>query len=310
MSNLVEYLREEAISDCVAYTEFMLQYKKGMDSLYCFFEGFEDRTYYSIRINNLSNVEDYNDYVCGGKDDVLKVHNLIKENSHYKEVKTGFFVDGDFDEGPVPDTIYVTPTYSIENFYCSQESFEKIIVAEFKMKKIDNDFAKCVDNYLELQKQFNAKTLNLNAWLACQADYRNKNKGTSRLNIDKTVKSFFEKIVSPDLTAIKPLVEIQTKQQLEVIFPKAQIIDDLEFEKKVSDFRKVNQTEKFRGKFLLKFLENYLTRLQSIFGLSSSLFENKYSCSLRFEYATICSTLSQYAKTTNCLKEYIKKIQL
>lgn len=308
MSNIVDTLREQATADCVAYTEFMLQYKKGEDILYCFFEGFEDRTYYSIRIDNVSSVPAYNDYVCGGKDDVLKVYDLIKQNIHYKDVRTGFFIDSDFDNKPVPNGVYKTPTYSIENLYTSQEAFERILIAEFKIKKTDNDFAKCVNNYLKLQKEFTEEILVFNSWLACQADYRNENGIKTRLNIDKKVKTVFEKLVLPDLTAIRKLPEIQTKSQLQTIFSEAPIVDDTKLETKLEEFRACNQAEKFRGKFLLKFLESYLCRLQSIFGLASSPFENRYSCKLRIEYATICSNLSQYAITPNCLKDYIKSL--
>src|SRR5262245_29790616 len=137
--DLVNYLRTQATTDCVAFTEFMLQYKKGEDTLYCFFEGYEDRMYYPIRIENISNSEKYLDYICSGKDEVLKVHSLIKSNQYYKNIKTGFFIDKDFDDVTYPSDIYVTPTYSIENFYCCQEAFEKILITEFKIQKVDKD---------------------------------------------------------------------------------------------------------------------------------------------------------------------------
>lgn len=308
MANSVENLIEQSVSDCVAYTEFMLQYKKSEDILYCFFEGFEDRTFYSVRIDTLSNAKEYNDYICGGKEQVLAAHKLIKENPHYKEVRTGFFVDNDFDNIPITKDVYVTPTYSIENLYCCQEAFEKILISEFKMKKDSKDFTFCVDNYLDLQDKFNAETLVFNSWLACQADYRSANNNTTRLKIDKKVKMHFEKIVLPNLNSIRPFPEIQTKEQLQAIFSESPVVEDMHLDKKINEFKLLNQTDKFRGKFLIRFLESYLSRLQSIFGVLESPFENKYSCSLRLECATICSNLSQYARTTKCLKEYIKRI--
>jgi hypothetical protein len=309
MENLLDKLKAEATSDCVAFAEFMLQYKKGEDILYCFFEGFEDRTYYSFRIEHISKIEGYVDYVCGGKDEVLKVHDLIKKNPHYKNVKTGFFVDSDFDDNQnISNSVYVTPTYSIENLYCLKESFEKILIAEFKMKRDDNDFKKCVKNYLKLQDEFNLETLQFNSWLACQADYRNANNISTRLNIEKKVKTFFEKLVCPDLSTIKKLPELQTKDQLQNIFAEAPIIEDGKMVAKLEYLKTANHTEKFRGKFLMKFLENYLNRLQSIFGMKESLFDQKYSCKLRVEYPTMCSNLTQYAKTTTCLKQYIEEI--
>jgi hypothetical protein len=286
----------------------MLQYKKGDDTLYCFFEGYEDRTYYAIRIENISNAEKYKDYICGGKDEVLKVHSLIKQNQHYKSVKTGFFIDKDFDSQAYSDEIYETPTYSIENLYCCKEAFEKILTSEFRLKPEDNDYTKCLSIYLNLQESFNQETFLLNAWLACQADYRNENGIKTRLNIDKRVKVYFDKIALPDLSGIKPFPEFSTKENIEIIFKDAQPIDQNKLQIKISEFQTLNLTERFRGKFLLRFLESFLCRLQSVFGTNSTLFEKKFSCSLRFEYATICSNLSQYAMTGNCLKQYIKKV--
>lgn len=305
--DIVERLREAGTSDCVAYAEFMYQYKRTEDVLYCFFEGYEDRTYYTIRIENISN-KTIVDFVCGGKEDVIKVHNLIKESLHYQNVKTAFFVDSDFDNYDVPDNIYKTPTYSIENLYCIQEAFEKILVTEFKMRRTDDDFKKCVVNYTNLQNQFTSEMLLFNAWLACQADIRNNLKTKTRLNIDNKVKSHFDKIVLSDLTGIKTLDGLKTKQDILIIYNNSPDVSDDNLNAKCDEFRNVNQIEKFRGKFLLRFLESYLCRLQSIFGMPCSPYENKYSCNLRIENATICSSLTQYAKTPECLKQYITAI--
>lgn len=308
MTDIVDTLREEATSDCVAYAEFMLQYKRGEDKLYCFFEGNEDRTYYTIRIETISTTTSFCDFICGGKNEVFKVHDLIKSNIHYKDVKTGFFIDLDFDNLEISQSIYQTPYYSIENFYCTKEAFEKVILAEFNMKRTENDFNKCVENYLSLQESFCRETLLFNAWLSCQADIRNSTQSSTRLKIDSKVKAVFDKIVSPDLTSIKSFDEIKGKIKIEQIFENAPGVQDEVLHTKQQLFETINPIMFFRGKFMLRFLESYLCRLQSIFGLSTSPFEKKYSCSLRVEYNTLCSSLSQYACTPNCLKEYIVRI--
>ncbi|MCW3070446.1 MAG: hypothetical protein JWO44_336 [Bacteroidetes bacterium] len=308
MSDVVEYLRQQSTSDCVAYTEFMLHYKKDEDALYCFFEGFEDRTYYPIRIKNISNAANYYDYVCGGKHAVLKVHSLIKANSYYQNVKTGFFVDKDFDSYSLSSEVYITPTYSIENLYCNKTVLEDIIRSEFKMNSSEKDFENCISMYIELQNRFNQEILFFNAWLACQADYRNENNLSTRLNIDKKIKTIFEKIISPNMSEIKSFSEIQTQADIENIFPDSPSIEKEKLDTKIIYFKTVNHPEIFRGKFQLKFLESFLCRLQSIFGIDCSPFEKKHSCSLRFEYPTLCSSLSQYATTTDCLKSYIKSV--
>jgi hypothetical protein len=305
MSVTVEALQEEATTDCVAYTEFMLQYKKGRDYLYCFFEGYEDPTYYAIRVDNVARTEKNHGYICGGKDDVLKVRDLIKQHSYYKTVKTGFFVDKDFDNLTYPVDVYVTPTYSVENLYCVTDSLEKILTTEFRIKNNDSDLAECIGKYLELQNEFNQKTLLFNSWLACQADYRIANGAHVRLNIDKKAKGHFDNIVLPDISGIKNFDDFSTKERIEAIYTEAVIIDNGTLFKKVAEFDSHGQSYFFRGKFQIRFLTSFLSRIQAILGRDNPIWLKKYSCSLRFEHSTICSALSQYAQTPQCLKDYI-----
>lgn len=307
MIDIVENFLEESVSDCVAFTEFMLNYKKNEDKLYCFFEGNEDRFYYSVRIDLLASTSNNKTFICGGKEKVLKVYELIKDNNYYKNVKTSFYIDSDFDDNEVNPDIYITPTYSIENLYCTKESFEKILISEFKMNPDEGDFIKCVENYVYIQEKFNEETLLLNAWLACQADYRKEHKTNTYLKIDKNIKTYFDKIVLTDLSSIKELEGIKTKTDIENIFVDSPIIENNKLEEKIEYFKTIDKSNKFRGKFILRLLESYLCRLQSISGINPTMFEKKYSSNLRFEYCTICSNLSQYATTPNCLKNYISR---
>ena len=47
--DIVEEAKNELGSGLVAYTEFVLDFNKKKDNIYCFFEGKEDRSYYSFR---------------------------------------------------------------------------------------------------------------------------------------------------------------------------------------------------------------------------------------------------------------------
>jgi len=303
----VEYLKQESISDCVAYTEFMLDYKKNNNTLYCFFEGNEDKIYYSFRIEHLLNEMSQIGYVCGGKTAVIKVRQLIKNNPGYRNVKTGFFIDKDYDAERYSSEYYVTPTYSVENLYTLKETIEEILTNEFKMNKNSDDFKKCMEMYLSLKREFLQSTLVLNAWLACQADYRKETNIITNLYIDKRLNTYFDRLILTDMSRVKDMPEIQIKDQIQQIFSDSPIVDDEKLRVKIEIFGSVNQVEVFRGKFLLKFLENFFSRLQSIMGHSCMPFGKKYSCNIRFECATMCSTLCQYVKTTPCLKGYLRQ---
>jgi hypothetical protein len=308
MENLVDYLRSEATTDSVAFTEFVLKYKKNVDTLYCFFEGYEDRAYYPIRIKNISSCNRVIDIVCGGKSDVLKVYQLIRNNVHYKNIKAGFFVDKDFDPNDQLEGIYVTPTYSIENFYLDHQAIEGVLMTEFKISNIDADYNICINLYNNLLTKFNSQIVLINAWLSCQADYRNENKLTTRLNIDKKTKSLFDKVVKADMTDVNKIAIIDSQEEIEKLFYDSPTIDVDVVCQRVVEFENIEHVKHFRGKFYIRFLESFLLRLQSISGADNSPFRKKYSCSLRFESTTICSLLSQYAVTPNCLKRYIIEV--
>ncbi|MGI9649555.1 DUF4435 domain-containing protein [Chryseobacterium sp. RLHN22] len=308
--NIVEKLRSESENEHVAYTQFMLSYKKNQKNIYAFYEGLEDRFYYPIRIETIVYDKELKDFICNGKGNVVKVHNLIKNSAVYKEVSTLFFIDSDFDNNNYANTIYVTPTYSIENFFITEKCLAKILIAEFKFTPESPDFVKCMKMYRELLNKYISIVNNLNIWLACQADIRNTNKQSTRLNIDKNLKDLFPKnILDERLENINQISEISTIENIEKIFSSAQKIDAATFEKKLAAFSSENKTSRFRGKFFLKLLELFLFRLQSLdYKKHSDIFEKKYSCNLKFDYATLCSNLSQYASTPNCLREYITGI--
>ena len=192
--NIVDSLRSESESDCVAYTEFMLAYDKNNNSkLYLFFEGNEDRYYYPIRIENILNNSNIEDFVCNGKENVLKVHSLIKNAEAYKNLPTLFFIDSDFDENNYCSSIYVTPTYSLENFYVNEKSVEKIVIYEFKFAKETLDFVNIMGVYRNLINQFLNNVDKLNIWLACQADIRKEQDTLTRLKIDKSLNGYIKK---------------------------------------------------------------------------------------------------------------------
>lgn len=309
MSEIVNKLRAEAETDCVAYTEFMLSYQKKENIIYTFFEGFEDRYYYPIRIEHIMSNIIIRDFICYGKENVLKVYNLIKQSSVYSNCKSAFFVDSDFDTNNYPNEIYKTPTYSIENLYTTESCLEKILISEFKFKRDTNDFTKCKIIYTSLILKFLSDIEVLNVWLACQADIRNEENILTRLKIDKKLKGVISKeIINEDLNSYININSINSIEKIEAIFPEAPKISLERFNKKLEAFKEIDKRLKFRGKFSLKFLEIFLIRLQSIDYTKNKIFENAYSSSMRVEYNTLCSNLSQYAETPSCLRTYLQSI--
>ena len=86
MSYLDE-LRASRYKPQVAYNEFILYTKQGKNGLFCFFEG-KDNAYYVSTIKEFTNK--YHVIKCGGREQVLKVHQLINNNSEYDKYKKAF----------------------------------------------------------------------------------------------------------------------------------------------------------------------------------------------------------------------------
>ena len=302
----VESLIEASETELVAYMQFMLKYKKSNNALYCFFEGKDDKKYYGSRIILISDKK-YIDFTCNGKDNVKKVRDIIKTKQEYSDAMTAYFIDSDFDDFINDPDIYETPGYSVENFYTSKSALEKILVNEFELKEGHNDYDFCINKYITEQEKFHDDIHILNSWLCCQKDIRKRENLRHILKIDAVLSNYFNnKLVNTSLEYTYCLAELNKVETLKSLFLNAAEIEMTSLEDKVNQFKEIERQKKFRGKFELRFLSDFLFRLQNeICNKTSSLFTEKKQCNLRFEYVTTISMLSQYADTTDCLKQYI-----
>ena len=172
--DILANMNEAKEAPIVGYTEFSLKYTNKSIALYCFFEAIDDIRYYTPIIRNVSGYPLVNTFMCRNKVGVLKVYTLIKAKPEYKNAKTGFFVDRDFDKLISNSDIYETDFYSIENFYVVEPCIHNIFHEHFQIKWFSDDFEICVNRYKALQNEFNFRILPLNAYLSCHADARQK----------------------------------------------------------------------------------------------------------------------------------------
>lgn len=269
--DIIEIAKKELESEVVAYTEFVLDFNKEINNVYCFYEGKEDRSYYSFRIKSHNLNNNLHHYNCNGKGNVIKVHKLVNNHEAYSKSKILYFVDKDFEENNLHHTIYVTPYYSVENFYTIDEAFENILINEFNIPKSCITYKESLDIYIKCKKLFHENIIILNSWLSCQNDYRTEHVTSTRLNIDDTLKKFFgydifEKIVNVDLVNITFPEELKNRETIEEIFSDSPKIIADKFERKVTSFKSSNKSEVFRGKFEMKFLVSFLRRFQDEIG--------------------------------------------
>lgn len=309
--NIIEIAKKELECEQVAYTEFVLDFNKNSNSVYCFYEGKEDRSYYSFRIKSHNHKYLLFNYTCNGKGNVIKLHRLINHHLVYSKSRTLYFVDKDYEVNNLNPKIFVTPFYSIENFYVIDEAFENILVNEFNIPKSCDSYKQAIEFYKECKEVFHSNIIFLNTWLSCQNDYRQLHNSSTRLSIDDTLKKYFntdifEKIVNADLKTINFPEILKSQDTIEQVFSESPKIANIIFNEKLELFKTVNQSEIFRGKFELKFLVSFLKKLQDeIAKKKNSIFLRRHSCSLRFEYSTSISQLTNNAITCEKLIEYL-----
>ncbi|MBS1774353.1 MAG: DUF4435 domain-containing protein [Bacteroidetes bacterium] len=308
MSSLLDTLKEAKGNSVVAYTEFILKYSKDNGQMiHCFFEGNDDFKYYQSRIEGNAPAFRIMDYICQGKDKVIGVYTLIKNQEAYRNARTAFFIDKDFDPQNTNNDFYETPYHSVENFYTDSDTIRKILRIDFNIRDED-DIESCLRVFDRLFNEFNLKVLNVNSWLACYADKRNNGMAMGRLNINNAVKDVITKVVLPDLSSIIPLEEVQTKEGIDALFNNNDITEE-EYSIKVNHFSQVDMPKVFRGKIAIKFLVNFLDRFKTQIGnRDQTICKKHYSCKLRFEDSTIMTQLNSYALTTECLRVYIQRI--
>lgn len=308
----IEQMRQSRESYSVAYQKFMLNYKKY--NHHCFFEGKDDPKYYYIRVKNII-INNFSYYICNGKDNVIKINNIIKKN--YPNTKSMYFIDKDFSNRDLNsdniDNVYITPCYSIENFYTNEEFIKEVLKNEFMIDEYDDDFNMIINVFKKLQKEFHKKTIILNAWLASYNDKleQNNSQEIKRLNIDDKIKPILKNPVLPELKGIKNLDKINEKSKIDNIFKvDSNLITEEDITKKVKFFKNIGNFECFfRGKFELIFIVSFLEKLkQEVTKKNNRAFNlKKRKCDVEFKFNNILSSLTQYAKTPICLINFLEK---
>ncbi|MCT7510435.1 DUF4435 domain-containing protein [Aliarcobacter cryaerophilus] len=292
------------------YTLFAKKYKKDVGYVYYFHEGEEDPYFYDPIIDTILN-KNCISICCNGKDNVIETHSLMMKKREHKNTKCLYFIDKDYSSNTgVNKEIYVTPYYSIENFYVTNNVIKKILEIDFKMDP--NDVSKVIKIYKKLQTEFNKKLTFFNSWLACQNDYRETNKTNTKLNIDKKANKYFkiDEITKEDIISkkfeLKKFDELNDIINIKSLYPDAPEIDIQIIEDKIDIFKhKRNLHRYFRGKFELKFTKSFLIILKKVVEVDNSLFSKRYSCQLNFTSINILNSLSSRAEKPDCLRTYI-----
>lgn len=302
----IEELRLSKDKPQVAYQEFALSTRQLGNHLFCFFEG-KDNSYYFPRIK--IHYDDVKPIMCGGRDKVLGVHDLIKNHDVYDKYKKAYFIDKDFNPvlPELDPPIFETPTYSIENFYTSIEVFKQILINEFHLSEVnDPDYDEAVKAFEERQKEFHQSTLLFNAWYASLIHLRNTTGVQTGVNLDDKLPKKFVKIDLQKVTAVYDLETISTT------FARANSVEQNLLQAKIDEFSNCNCQPVFRGKyemqFLIKFIELLIKDSDSGKNVIKSKLIFSFGDASGLNNLQAINVFSAYALTPQALTEYLIRV--
>lgn len=312
MSDILQDMRQNKNTAPVAWMSFLQKYSaSNSNDSYIFLEG-KDTQYYIGRIDAISDNERAKHYIdCKGKENVLHIYQLINLDTEYNELYKAFFIDKDFDELLTlelkydytdKEGIYCTPCYSIENFYCSIESFKKILLHVFGLEEDSKDYENAFNKYGELIESYYKNTKILIAWILAQRNDENSQLMLANISILDYINFDLEKVEKNYYTRalenrFKNSISLRNNDMLQ---------EDFKY-----FFKKISELPLeciHRGKFIFEFFIDFLKRLCEDINQKTNrvVFENKKRMSYQFSTKTAISTLAQYADTPYDLKLYIK----
>lgn len=288
-----EELLKQSQSPNVAFHKFVLLHRKHSKDLFCFFEGV-DSQYYFPRINAFE--ENHQPIVCGNKKSVIESLKLIKNK--YPDYRTKFFVDADFDTNVENPDLYITSSYSIENFYCTKKVFANILKNEFQLSTADTEFETILSLFQDRQNEFHQSTALFNLW------YFSVKKKSESLNCIPNVSlsdKFPKGFIAFSLSNIASSYDLPT---IKAKFPTVIDITEEDLTSFKQDFDSQPPILRFRGKYQIEFLIKFLMLIIEDANKHNRILKRKTK--FRIDPAIILSQLSQYAETPDCLKDFLK----
>lgn len=302
----LEELRKSKNKPQVAFQEFALSTRKFPNHLFCFFEG-KDNAYYVPRIKQFT--QDYHPIKCGGREKILDIHRLIKNQNEYNNYKKAIFIDRDFNAPlkPYHPPIFETPCYSIENLYVSVRVFREILTNEFHLSAAsDSSFETSMVFFVERQKEFHEAVTLLNAWYACLIEVKNSTGILTGVNLDdKLPRDFVE-------FSLQSIHANYNMERIIQTFPQANRVTDEALKNKLYDFSNCDQSKIFRGKYEMQFLIKFIQLLLEDSKNTKTVIKDKINFAFGdgsgLNNEQSINIFEGYAETPESLVAYLKEV--
>lgn len=330
-----EYLDEIPSTNTTYFIKFTEAFHSNEYKYFALIEG-NDKPYYLIPCNNIFGAKNTFFLRCDGKENVKELIITLR-NSHtqiYREANYFGLVDKDYgldeDHNFIPaERLYVTPCYSFENFYLSRNVFSAILESEFHTEAFgyfkqdyvnisclfEQRLTEFINLIIPIDKKYRAHQISKKVFKESIPDYRSSYITLEPIEVDV------------DSVHLKPSKSLEdcfksTKYDINSCLS----VHSMQESKKYYQGNSIWEYCKIiRGKFLVKFLVDYLKKLRDDFDknkdpicfvqrlelkglgvLDKNLF---YKCHLRVDSGNFHSTLAQYAEQPECLIKFLENIR-
>ena len=290
---------------------------RNSDVVACVFEG-EDHLYYNSRIDaHMPGGKRRVNFPVHGKANVLKLYALRLTNSYVREANSLYFVDKDFDLDRICNRsqLYMTPCYSIENFYVTRSTISRIIRDCFKVEEykiVSGELVVCdeysrITNYIyqfidSLQTEY---VFPLNAYILAGKKALRNGKAIEK---DQFVyKNFsFSEYVDISFKRINKKKEINFIN-LTISLNAGGLISEEEFEKELGQLKQSGRVMDLRGKNNFEIFSLVMRNVFEDAGKSvPKIFSKKKDDKISFNLQTALGDLSSFADTPLCLREFLQ----
>lgn len=284
-------------SDCIESIFQSYISSKSKKDIFLFFEGKDDFKYYVSRVSSYILDKEYGVFHCNCKMNVLTIQEMIANQTAIQDDKKNlYFIDRDYDDNEdIPDSIYITSSYSIENYYFTDSAIKRMLIGVVgfseESKEDRSDFKNVFDHIVNKRNEIIEEIIYANAWYSLQIK---KSKDCGKF---------------PQMT---PLKEYSVVKNLNQICDFERLVKDsietTEWEmNNVIEVLKTNPVNEIRGKYFTQALTPIFRNIFQDAGKKDNrkLFSKKRKIHLNL--SDIICELSPYADTPPGLISYIKE---
>ena len=222
-------------------------------------EGIDDKPAYFHWCAKLNHKLRYETFLCNGKSVALALKKSLEDDLGNLRDGVYIFIDRDFDDlrGSTPaNFVFMTNRYSIENYYVDPAVVEEFLRNEFHIS-IPEVRAKAMQAFEDAYTSFlnSTRDLNFRIYLARILKIGMADNITTKINKLAAINLSCCSKTSDKIEEIIPLKREATAEEVACLWP---------------EFKKLDERERYRGKFALAFFQRWLSLILKDFSAESS----------------------------------------